>query len=68
MKTIIKNGYCVKGPLYVTKCKKCRCKFTYEKEDIRHVGVYGFEHIIYVDCPWCEETVWLNRLKLFKKN
>lgn len=38
------------------------------KSGYRHVGVYGFEHITYVDCPWCEETVWLNRLKLFKKN
>jgi ssDNA-binding Zn-finger/Zn-ribbon topoisomerase 1 len=68
MKTIIQEGRYLKGPVYVAKCRKCKCKFTYEKEDIRRVGVYGFEHIIYVDCPWCEETIWLNRLKFFKKN
>lgn len=68
MKTIIQEGRYLKGPVYVAKCRKCKCKFTYEKEDIRRVGVYGFEHIIYVDCPWCEETIWLNRLKFLKKN
>ena len=50
MKTIIQEGRYLKGPVYVAKCRKCKCKFTYEKEDIRRVGVYGFEHIIYVDC------------------
>jgi hypothetical protein len=67
MKTIIKEGRCVKGPLYVAKCRKCKCKFTYESSDIRHAKVYGFEHLIYVGCPWCENDIWLNHLKLFFK-
>lgn len=68
MKTVIKEGRCVEGPLYVKRCKHCWCKFTFEPNDIKHAKVYGFEHLIFVECPWCKSDIWLNRLKFFKKN
>lgn len=52
---------------FVKKCWKCGCIFTYTKEEIRHPHVLEFAHLDYIDCPWCGNTMWPSKHKIYKK-
>lgn len=48
MITVLEKG--TKPIKFITKCKKCGCKFTYDYEDIHHSYVLEDD---YVECPQC---------------
>ena len=62
MKKIIKQGYTT----FIIRCPKCRCLFSYEKEDITHPHVYEFNHLQYVSCPTCEFDIFIKKNKIKK--
>lgn len=68
MREIIKEGK--KLPfapyVYITKCRKCGCKFTYEFDDIERPHCIDFWYIKYVECPQCRHDVQIQKLKIFK--
>lgn len=54
------------GTKKITNCENCGCKFSYEKEDIKHVQ-YKLPEVkhspaffdYYVECPQCHKSVIL---------
>jgi hypothetical protein len=55
----------IKEPNMTTSCPKCKCEFTFSKEDIKKCGGSGRRpprQYIGVDCPICNTTIeiWNN--------
>ena len=46
--------------VYVTKCKRCGCKFTYTTGDFRYIGIDS-ERVIM--CPQCSGWVYVPLIK-----
>lgn len=46
--------------VYVTKCKRCGCKFTYTIRDFKYMG-FDYEKVI--ECPQCRGWVYAPLIK-----
>lgn len=52
------------GTKTVTSCEYCGCKFSYEKEDIKVIGLYSMDDQLqtrksYIECPKCHKSITL---------
>lgn len=55
------------GTITVTKCAECRCKFSYENEDIEKDGIFLNNSLIlgktWVVCPQCGKEIVLDAIR-----
>lgn len=49
------------GTRRVTTCNECKCKFSYEREDVINEDLDNYKaYQEYVSCPQCGEKVLIN--------